>query len=104
MGVGKGADVTMAVQKAVTKAQKKMIKVPIYQESIPHIVRHKEGAAIVLLIPAPRGTGVKAGGAVRTVLDIAAIQNVVAKILGSKNKMNNVKATIAALALLRPRK
>ncbi len=107
MAVAKGADVTLAVNKAVTKAKKNMITVPIINQTIPHRVDVKSGAARVMLKPAPKGTGIIAGGAVRAVLDIAGVTNVVAKILGSSNKINNVNATLKALQSLKriePRK
>lgn len=98
---GKGADVTLAVNKAVNKAKKHMITVPTINETIPHRVDIKEGAAKIMIKPAPKGTGIIAGGAVRIVLDLAGVSNVVAKILGSSNKINNVNATIRALKKLK---
>jgi small subunit ribosomal protein S5 len=98
---GKGADVTLAVNKAVNKAKKQMITVPTINETIPHRVDIKEGAAKIMIKPAPKGTGIIAGGAVRIVLDLAGVSNVVAKILGSSNKINNVNATIRALKKLK---
>jgi len=105
-GLSKGKDVTIAVSKAVDKAKKQMIKVQMTQiGTISHEIRHKFGAARVMLKPAPQGTGVKAGGAVRVVLDLAGIENVVGKIMGTNNKINNVKCTYEALRLLKkPRK
>ena len=99
-GIAKGADVTMAVQKAYRKAEKNLIRVPISRDTIPHEIRVKIGASKILLKPAPVGTGVISGGAVRHVLDLAGIKNVVSKILGTNNKINNVKATIKALSML----
>jgi len=101
MAVAKGADVTLAINKAVSKAKKHLITVPIVNETIPHRVDIKLGAAKLLIKPAPKGTGIIAGGAVRTVLDLAGISNVVGKILGSKNKINNVRATLKALESLK---
>lgn len=100
--VAKGVDVTQAVAKASTKAEKNLITVPLHNETIPHEIREKFGAAVVLLKPAPKGTGVKAGGAMRSVLELAGVPNVVGKILGSKNKINNSRATLNALQKLRP--
>lgn len=100
-GIGKGPDVTLAVQKAVTKAKARMVHVPMVNDTIPHDTIAEFGGARVLLKPAPRGTGVKAGGPVRSVLDLAGVQNVVAKMLGSKSKMNNVKAVIDELGALK---
>lgn len=97
VAVAKGADVTMAINKAVTKAKKNVITVPIINETIPYRVVKKFGAAVIMLKPAPKGTGVKAGGSVRSILELAGISNVVGKILGSKNKLNNVIAAIQAL-------
>ena len=99
--VAKGADVTLAVNKAATKARKHLITVPVVYETVPHRVDCKFGAARVMIKPAPKGTGVIAGGAMRSVFDLAGISNVVAKSLGSKNKINNVRATIEALKLLK---
>jgi small subunit ribosomal protein S5 len=101
MAVAKGSDVTQAVSKASTKAEKNLVKVPQKNETIPHEIREKFGAAIVLLKPAPKGTGIKAGGAMRSVLELAGVPNVVGKILGSKNKINNSRATINALSKLK---
>jgi small subunit ribosomal protein S5 len=99
--VAKGADVTLAINKAVNKAKKNLVNVPIINETIPHRIDVKFGAAKIMLKPAPKGTGIIAGGAVRTVLDLAGVSNVVAKILGTNNKINNVKATIKALKTLK---
>ncbi|MDD4994979.1 MAG: 30S ribosomal protein S5 [Patescibacteria group bacterium] len=100
-GIAKGADVSMSVNKATNKAKKNMIDVPIVNETIPHDVRSKFAAARILLKPASRGSGIKAGGAVRVVLELAGVQNVTSKILGGSNKINNVKATFSALRQLR---
>lgn len=97
IGVGKGADVSLAISKAVAIAKKNMINTPIFQDTIPCEIKEKYGAAVVFLKPAKQGTGIIAGGAVRTVLELSGLQNVVSKIYGSKNKINNVKATIRAL-------
>lgn len=99
--VAKGADVTLAINKAVNKAKKNLINVPIIKETIPHRVDAKFGAAKILIKPAPKGTGIIAGGAVRTVLELSGVGNVVAKILGTNNKINNVKATMKALQMLK---
>jgi small subunit ribosomal protein S5 len=100
IGLAKGADVTMAVNKAVTKAKKEIIEVPIAKETIPHAVKYKLGAAEIMFKPAAKGRGVIAGGAVRVVLELAGIKNVTSKILGTNNKVNNVKCVIAALSSL----
>lgn len=104
IGLAKGADVSLAINKAVADAKKHLIMVPIFEETIPHEVRVKFKAADVLFKPAPRGTGIIAGGAVRVVLDLAGVPNVASKMLGSRNKVNNVQAAVRALASLTPRK
>lgn len=98
--VAKGADVALSVDKATRKAQKHTVTIPLVRETIPHAVEAKFAAARVLLKPAPKGTGIKAGGAVRAILEIAGVPNVVSKSLGSGNKINNVKATMQALSSL----
>ncbi len=100
-GLAKGVDVAAATGKAVTQARKSLLTIPLKNETIPHMVEAKFGAAKILLKPAPQGTGIKAGGAVRIVLELAGVPNVVSKILGSGNKINNVKATFVALKKLR---
>lgn len=101
-GLAKGLDVAAATSKATTKARKALLTVPLVNDTIPHPVEAKFAAAKIILKPAPKGTGVKAGGAVRIVLELAGVPNVVSKILGSANKINNVKATILALRKLKP--
>lgn len=100
-GLAKGVDVQGSTAKATAQARKALITVPLMNETIPHPVEAKFAAARVLLKPAPKGTGVKAGGAVRIVLEFAGVPNVVSKILGSGSKLNNVKATFLALKKLR---
>jgi small subunit ribosomal protein S5 len=99
--VAKGNDVTQAINKAVARAEKDLISVSLRNETIPHETREKFGAAVILLKPAPKGTGIKAGGAMRSVLELAGVPNIVGKILGSNNKINNGRATINALRKLR---
>jgi len=101
IGLAKGADVTIAITKAVNKAKKAIVTVPIVNETIPHEVYKKVGAAKILLIPARKGKGVIAGGAARVVLELAGIRNVSSKILGTNNKVNIVKSVIEALECLR---
>lgn len=99
-GLGKAPDVTSAIRKGLSRARKNLINVPIRGTTIPHQIRFKQGAAEVLLKPAPPGTGVIAGGAVRSVVEAAGIKDIVSKILGSNNKASNVYATIEALKKL----
>lgn len=96
-GIAKGADVQIAVEKAYRQAKKNVITVPIVDETIPHAVWVKEGSAIVLLKPAPKGTGLKSGGAVRVVLEYAGVPNVVTRVLNSSNKINIARATLSAI-------
>lgn len=96
VGIAKGADVTGAVNKAVTQARKQLIAVPLHRDTIPCPVEVKYKGAHILLKPAPPGTGVKVGGAVRTLLKLAQVPNVVGKMLGSSNKISNVRATLEA--------
>jgi small subunit ribosomal protein S5 len=100
-GLGKARDVSEAIAKAVEDAKKNMIKVPVHKGTIPHEQVGKFGAGRVLLKPASDGTGVIAGGAMRAVLDMAGVHNVLAKSMGSSNPHNVIKATIDALARLR---
>lgn len=102
VGLGKAPDVSSAIQKAVKYAKKHLYQVPMNGTTIPHQVYLKLGAAKVLLKPAPRGSGVIAGGAVRAVVEAAGIKDIVSKILGSSNQASNVYATLEALKQLRP--
>lgn len=97
MGVAKGADVTIAVNKAFNQAKKNLIKVPIINETIPHQTLIKYKAAKILLKPAPKGTGIKVGGAVRIICELAGLENVRGKILGSNNKISTLRAALIAL-------
>jgi len=99
-GSGKANDVTEAIRKAVDKAKTNMITVPMVKSTIPHEVIGDFKSASVLLKPAVPGTGVIAGGAVRHVMDACGIKDVLSKSLGSKNSINTVKATFAALESL----
>lgn len=98
VGLGKAADVASAIRKGSAYARKHMIVVPMIKTTIPHEIRIKMGAAKILLKPAPAGTGIRAGGAVRAVVEAAGIRDIVSKILGTNNKISNVYATFAALS------
>lgn len=100
-GVGKGKEVAIAIEKAKNQAKKSFINIPIINGTIPRSISLKYNSARILLKPAPAGTSVIAGGATRSVIEAAGIKNVVAKILGSNNKINNVKATYYALKKLK---
>jgi small subunit ribosomal protein S5 len=100
IGVAKGADVQSAVAKATDVAKKSLITVPIAKATIPHDVEVKVSGARVLLKPAAPGTGIIAGGVVRSIIGLTSIHNLLGKSLGSTNKVNNAYATIEALSQL----
>ena len=102
VGVGKASDVIGAVRKGVVDGKKHLVNVPLTKaNSIPHPVNGAGGGAKVMMRPAAPGTGVIAGGAVRTVLELAGVRNILAKQLGSDNPLNNARAAANALASLR---
>lgn len=104
VGLGKSGDVSSAIIKAAAFAKKRMIDVSIINGTIPHSIRVKKGAAQILLKPAPAGSGIIAGGAVRSVVEAAGIKNISSKILGSDNKASNVYAAFEALEKLQFKK
>ena len=101
IALGKAADITMAINKAVTRAKKEMIDVSGFLETIPHQIYIEKRASKILFKPAKIGRGVIAGGVVRVILELAGIKNISAKILGGSNKVNNAKATIEALTKIK---
>lgn len=102
VGVSKGLDVTSAITKATDVAKKNMVKVPLHKTTIPHEAEAKVAGARIMLKPASAGTGLIAGGVVRTVLEVVGVQNALSKSLGSTNKINIAYATVKALQQLEP--
>src|SRR3990167_4843124 len=97
VGLGKAGDVLSSIKKGVRRAKNNLFKVPMKGTTLPHDIRFKFGAAEILLKPAPPGSGVIAGGAVRSVMEAAGVKDVSSKVLGTRNKATNVYCTIAAL-------
>lgn len=102
--IAKAEDVRGAIGKAVKNAKREMIEVPMNDTTIPYSVNAKFNAARIMLKPAPKGSGIIAGGAVRVVLEVAGVKDAVGKILGSNNKTTNVYATLEALKKLQAMK
>ncbi len=100
LGLAKGADVSLAMNKAVAQAKKKMLTVPLVDGTIPHAITQKYGAAYVMIKPAVQGKGIIAGGVIRIMAEMAGIHNLTAKILGTNNKVNNAKCMMLALSSL----
>jgi small subunit ribosomal protein S5 len=103
LGLRKGVDVAEAVNKAVNAAKKAMITVPLENGTIPHQIKFKYKSSRIILIPAAPGTGIIAGGALRSVLELAGVNNILSKMIGSSNNVNNVKGAVAALAKMKTR-
>lgn len=99
VGIGKGADTAIAIDKAINAAKKKMVQIDVSSGTIPVDATAKFGSAQIILKPAKEGKGIVAGGAVRTVVDLTGIKNITAKMLGGKNKLNNAQATVKALLM-----
>jgi len=103
-GVAKANEIAVGVKKAVNHAQKHLISVPIVNDTIPYQVTQEHGSAKIMLKPASLGTSIVAGGVVRVVAELAGIKNLVAKVIGTANKINNVKAIFVALSSFDPEK
>ncbi len=102
VGCAKAAEVIIAIQKAIADGRKNLINVPIFKTTIPHPIVGRSGAGSVMLRPASQGTGIIAGGAVRQVLELAGIENILCKSLGSKSPLNSTNAALDALKNLTP--
>ncbi len=103
VGFGRSQEIPPAIKKAIIRAKKNMIDVPIFKSSIPHDVQTKFKAAKVILKPAPAGTGLKVGSVMRAILELAGIKDASGKILGSRNQTVNTYAIVEALKKLRPK-
>lgn len=103
VGTSKGADVTAAMTKATDVAKKNMVKINLFNDTIPHEAEAKVSGAKILVKPASPGTGLIAGGVVRTVLEVAGVKNALSKSLGSSNKINIAYATVEALKSVEPK-
>jgi len=101
VGLGKGPDVSSSIRKGVNSAKRRLLTVPMKDGTVPYEINLKHGAAEVMLKPAPKGTGVIAGGPVRAVVEAAGIKDIVSKIKGTRNKASNVYATFEALKNLK---
>jgi len=101
IGVGKAAEVIAAIQKAIADAKKSLVTVPMVGTTIPHMITGKSDASRVMIKPASKGTGVIAGGAVRSVLELAGIHDILSKNLGASSPLNSARATINGLSRLK---
>lgn len=102
MGVSKGADVSAAVTKATDVAKKHLVRIPMHNSTLTHDVKGQVGGAKIMILPAAPGTGLIAGGVVRTVLEVAGIENALSKSYGSSNRINTAYATLQALQKMLP--
>ena len=100
VGLGKAGEVPEAIRKAVESAKKHLVTVPMVGSTIPHEIRMKKGAAKVMLKPAAPGTGIRSGGAMRAVVELSGVKDMITKSLGTNNPVNTVRATLAALQAL----
>jgi len=103
IGIGKSTEVAGAIQKGIAKAKASLIRVPIFRNTIPHDIKIKFKASRILMLPASEGTGIIAGGAVRKVVELAGIKNILSKSFGTNNRVSNTQAAYKALGLLRKR-
>lgn len=103
VGIGKSNEVAAAIQKAIQKAKRNIIIVPIFRDTIPHDIKLKHKASRMILLPAGDGTGIIAGGAIRKVVELAGIKNILSKSFGTNNRVSNTQCALKALSLLRKR-
>lgn len=102
LGIGRSLEVPPAIQKAIAQAKKNMISVPLNKTTLPHEIMLKFKSAKIYLKPAPEGTGLKVGSVVRTILDLAGVENASGKIIGTRNQVTNAYAVMKALEKLQP--
>lgn len=103
IGLGRGLEVPQAIKKALNKAKKGLINVPLYKGTIPHMIKLKYKAGTILLKPAPEGTGLKIGSVARAIFDLAGIHNASGKIIGTRNQITNTYLVMRALKKLKKR-
>jgi len=103
IGLGRGREVPPAIQKGITQAKRNMIQFPLFNETLPHEIKIKYKSSRLILKPAPPGTGLKVGGVVRAVLDVAGVNNASGKIVGTRNQITNAYAIMEAIKQLKPR-
>jgi len=103
LGLGRGLEVPPAIKKGIAQAKKNMITLPIYNDTLPHEILLKYKASLLLLKPAPPGTGLKVGGVVRVILDVAGVNNASGKIIGTRNQITNAYAVMEAIKRMKPR-
>lgn len=96
-GMAKATEISVGVKKAVTQAKKHMVQIPVVNDTIPYPINFELGSAKIFLGPASQGTSIVAGGVVRTVAELAGVKNLLSKVIGTSNKVNNVKAMFGAL-------
>jgi len=101
IGLGRGLEVPQAIQKAITYARKHLFTVPMKGKTLPHQILYKYKSALILLKPAPEGTGLKVGSVVRIILDLAGVNDASGKIIGSRNQIANTYAVMKALSKLK---
>lgn len=104
LGTGRGLEVPPAIQKAIAKAKKNMVSINLDKSTLPHQIMTKYKSAVVLLKPAPEGTGLKVGSVARTILELCGVQNASGKIIGTRNQTSNAYAVMKALRGLKDRK
>lgn len=101
MGIGKSNEIASAIQKGISKAKKNLLEIPIYKGTIPHDVKAKFKSSKVILRPACEGTGLIAGSSLRKIVELGGVKNIIAKSLGSPNRINNARATMKGIMMLK---